>query len=256
MTQLPNIAASTSGATTDNPFGSASSLNDLDLDDFLDLMIAELQNQDPLNPLENDELVAQISQIREVGATDRLTNTLDAVLLGQNITSATNLIGAEIEAISDDNQRITGVVDSISIAGGQPKLHLDLNPTAKTSAEAGQIEDGNYQYRVVWQEAGQLLGVDPLAGGSINVAAGGAVQISNLPLSTGAKQVYRTDGTGSGRFRLVGTIPSGSDSSFFDRVSNGELSESVLPAEPQLVVPERSFSVSLQNVGSIRPPQR
>ena len=69
------------------------------MDDFLDLMIAELQNQDPLNPLENDELIAQISQIREVGATEDLTNTLNAVLLGQNISSATSLIGADVVAL-------------------------------------------------------------------------------------------------------------------------------------------------------------
>src|SRR5262245_32762829 len=93
-------------------------INDVNIDDFLKIMISELQNQDPLNPLENDELIAQISQIRSVGATEKLTSTLDAVLLGQNITSATNLIGAEIDAISDDNQKVTGMVERVSVAKG------------------------------------------------------------------------------------------------------------------------------------------
>ena len=256
MSQLPNISSSLNGPGSDRPFGSTSSLNDLDLDDFLDLMIAELQNQDPLNPLENDELVAQISQIREVGATDRLTETLDAVLLGQNIASATNLIGAEIDALSDDGQRVTGVVDSISVAGGAPKLHLDLNPTANVSDEGGSIEAGEYQYRVVWQQDGELFGVDPLGGGSIGVANNGAVQISNLPESVGSKQVYRRDGTAEGSFRLVGTIASGSDATFLDTTPTNELSERVLTGQPQLVLPKRSFSVSLSNVGAVRPPNR
>ena len=44
MSQITNI----NSAADNQPFGAASALNDVDLDDFLNLMIAELQNQDPL----------------------------------------------------------------------------------------------------------------------------------------------------------------------------------------------------------------
>ncbi|MGI9458132.1 MAG: flagellar hook assembly protein FlgD, partial [Aeoliella sp.] len=111
---MSQIASAANSPARDQPFGAASALNDLDLDAFLNLMIAELQNQDPLNPLENDELLAQISQIREVGATDRLTATLDSVLLGQNIASATSLIGAEVVALSEDGERVSGNVRRVT----------------------------------------------------------------------------------------------------------------------------------------------
>ena len=45
-------------------------------------MITELQNQDPLNPMDNTQMLEQINQIRQIGATDKLTSTLDSVLLG------------------------------------------------------------------------------------------------------------------------------------------------------------------------------
>src|SRR5262245_63103667 len=106
--------ASSSNSSKSSP-SSTDAINDLDLSTFLTLMIKELQNQDPLNPLDNKDMLAQISQIREVGATDKLTQTLDSVLLGQNISSATNLIGADISAISDDGQSITGVVERVSV---------------------------------------------------------------------------------------------------------------------------------------------
>ena len=99
-------------------------LRDLDMDEFLKLMITELQNQDPLNPLENNEILQQISQIREIGATGKLTETLEAVLLGQNLTSATSMIGKTIEALSDDAQTVRGVVDKISVTDGEPRLHI------------------------------------------------------------------------------------------------------------------------------------
>ena len=260
MSQIPNVNAPSSGQQA---FGSANSLNDLNLDDFLNLMLAELQNQDPLNPLENDELIAQISQIREVGATEQLTETLGAVLLGQNISSATNLIGAEIDAMSDDNQRVTGVVDRVTINGGKPQLHIDEGPQVSLSDEPGEIGEGSYQYRVVWGDGqGNLFAIDPLAssgleGGVIQLSEGGkSILVSGLPITATPKDIYRTDGTGKGDFRYLGTLTDGNDSSFVDTQSDENLSTSVLNNTPQLIKnTTRSFTISLNNVGEIRPPR-
>jgi flagellar basal-body rod modification protein FlgD len=88
---------------------------DVDMSSFLNLMIAELQNQDPLNPMENSELIQQISQIREIGATNKLTDTLNAVMHGQQIATAGTLIGKEIVALSDKAENVTGVVERVSV---------------------------------------------------------------------------------------------------------------------------------------------
>jgi len=99
-------------------------LQDIDTDHFLKLMIAELQNQDPLNPADNTQLLTQISQIRQVASSDKLSSTLDSVLLGQNLTSATSMIGKQISALGDDAKEIKGKVDKVSVAGGTVKLHI------------------------------------------------------------------------------------------------------------------------------------
>lgn len=255
MTQFPTINSVTSGASTPDR------LNDVNIDDFLKLMIAELQNQDPLNPLDNDELVAQIGQIRSVGATEKLTDTLDSVLLGQNISSATNLIGAEIDAISDDQQKVSGVVERVTVANGSPKLHLDLNPRARASDEKGAVEAGEYEYRVVWRDAktGTLLGVDPLEGTEGNrlklYDETQSVLLSNLPETTSTRQVFRRE-VGEEDFRLVGAISDNKKSTFLDTTASDDLSELVLSGTPQMMRSQRSFTVSLKNVGEIRPPER
>ena len=87
-------------------------------------MIAELQNQDPLNPMDNSQMLAQISQIREIGATDDLTKTLESVVLGQNISSASNLLGKEIRGITATGSPIFGEVDRVTIVDGVPSLHI------------------------------------------------------------------------------------------------------------------------------------
>jgi len=263
MTQLSNVnAALNATSTNQQAIGSQNTLNDLDLDDFLNLMIAELQNQDPLNPMENDQLLSQIGQIRSVGATDKLTQTLDAVLLGQNISSATNLIGAQVTGLSDDNQRVEGLVDRISVANGRPRLHLELGSKVGPSDAEGQIEAGQYQYRVVWQsQEGILLGVDPLnsQGGSLTTqgqsGTAQALRISNLPVTDVPKQIYRTDGSGSGKFHLVGTLADGTTSTFLDTTSNANLGKNVLNKTPQLFQSIRSVEISLNNVDEVRPPR-
>ena len=253
MSQVTNLTNLTSG----NKASAANAINEVDLDDFLKLMISELQNQDPLNPLENDQLLAQISQIREVGATEKLTSTLDAVLLGQNITSATSLIGAEIEAISDDNQRVNGLVNRITITNGQPKLHLDEGSKVAISEEAGNLEQGEYNYRIVWEDpsSGKLLGVETAS--PVEVAEDGkSMLISNLPSTETPKQIYRTKSGGSGPYYLVESLTSGKTSSFVDTLADDELSGSTLTKTPQFIDnAQRSFEVSLNNVGEIRPPR-
>ena len=126
-------------------------------------MIKELQNQDPLNPMDNKDMLAQLSQIRQVGATDKLTQTLDSVLLGQNISSATNLIGAKSSALSDDNEKIDGIVDRISIDNGSPKLHVE-NPATVGLGDAPTMATSRPAHTAIaWSgttASGNLIGLD------------------------------------------------------------------------------------------------
>ncbi len=107
-------SASRTSASSNSQFGD-NGIENLDIDAFLKLMIAELQNQDPLDPMENSEMLQQLNQMRSIGATDKLTSTLDAVLIGQNLTTASALIGKEVNALSDDGTNLQGVVDRVSV---------------------------------------------------------------------------------------------------------------------------------------------
>jgi flagellar basal-body rod modification protein FlgD len=251
MSQIPNIN-STSG---DQSSSVASALNQVDLDDFLHLMIAELQNQDPLNPMDNADLLAQISQIREVGATEELTSTLSAVLLGQNISSATNLIGADVVALNDNGQRVSGIVKLVTITDGQPMLDLAIDPSAAVAKATGEVEEGNYIYEVVWQsDEGTLFGVEIGASSAGVSGFDGAIQLSNLPETSGEKKVYRTDKTGEGERKLVGVLPRGISTTFVDTKSDDQRTGVPITEKVQVIQFASRERVSLSNVGEIRPP--
>lgn len=114
MSQVP----STTGGGNTSGAGGANKprdLRDLDVEHFLQLLIAEMQNQDPMNPMDNAQMMEQINQLREISATDKLTDTLDSVLLGQNLSTASSLIGKEVKALTDDAKDIQGKIDRVSV---------------------------------------------------------------------------------------------------------------------------------------------
>jgi len=115
MSSVSNVG--TSSSVTSGSSSSASqgnSLENLDLDQFLKLMVTELMNQDPLNPMDNTQLVQQMGELRSIAASDQLSKTLQAVQTQQSLTTASGLIGKTVKALSD-NGDITGTVQSVSV---------------------------------------------------------------------------------------------------------------------------------------------
>jgi flagellar basal-body rod modification protein FlgD len=96
----------------------------VDLDDFVSLLVTELQNQDPLEPMKNEAILQQISQIREIESNQRLTETLESVLLGQSLVTASNLLERTIVGLDHQSETVTGRVDRVSIEDGRAKLHI------------------------------------------------------------------------------------------------------------------------------------
>ncbi len=122
MSQIPSIDLADLRSQPGPP--PVNRIQQLDVEHFITLMITELQNQDPLNPLDNAQMLQQISQIREIGATDDLTKTLESVVIGQSISSASSLLGKEIRAITDTGSPVFGKVDKVTITDGVPRLHV------------------------------------------------------------------------------------------------------------------------------------
>lgn len=116
-----NISPINNLTTTNTGKDKPHDLKDLDLDQFMQIMITELTNQDPLNPMDNSQLVQQISTLREISATTQLSDTLNSVQTGQSLSTASSLIGKEVTALTDDGGDVTGVVDSVTVSVDEEK---------------------------------------------------------------------------------------------------------------------------------------
>ncbi|WP_339732180.1 flagellar hook capping FlgD N-terminal domain-containing protein [uncultured Gimesia sp.] len=90
----------------------------LTAESFMKLLITELQNQDPTEPLGNAELLAQLSSMRELQSNIELSDTLKAITTGQSLTQAAGLIGKEIEGQESNQSPVEGVVDRAFVREG------------------------------------------------------------------------------------------------------------------------------------------
>jgi len=116
MSQIQSsLATSTAAAANTSSEKRGEGLDSLDPAQFLNLIITQLQNQDPLAPTDNAALMEQIGQLREITANDKLTTTLTSFSITQELTTASTLIGRNINGLDTTGGEITGLVDSVSI---------------------------------------------------------------------------------------------------------------------------------------------
>jgi flagellar basal-body rod modification protein FlgD len=128
-------------AASSTPEAAASS-GILGKDEFLKLLISQLQNQDPLEPMKDQEYVAQLAQFSSLEQLQSMNSILTQnaqynMLLSQTInnTMATSLIGKEITAASDSVGVTSGSGADITFTSGG----YALSGTITITDESGKV---------------------------------------------------------------------------------------------------------------------
>jgi flagellar basal-body rod modification protein FlgD len=129
-------------------FNNASDI--LGKDDFLTLLITQLQNQDPLNPTDSTEYTAQLAQFSSLEQLSNINANIEYLQLYQesiNNAQAVSFIGKEITALGDAVQVGEGVADSCEFelaanaSGVTIKIYDETGNLVKT-IEKGAMETG------------------------------------------------------------------------------------------------------------------
>ncbi len=111
----------------------------LDKDAFLQLLVAQMKYQDPLEPTSNTEYISQYATFSELEQMQNMSNTME-------LTRAANLVGQTVAVESvDDNGKATsdmGVVDYISYENG--KAMIWVNGKSYELDEVVEIADAEY----------------------------------------------------------------------------------------------------------------
>jgi flagellar basal-body rod modification protein FlgD len=106
-------------------------------EDFIKMMITQLQNQDPLEPAKNAELLAQMSQIGQLQTTTALQESLKTLVLQNNLGAAGNMIGKMVEGLDDNGEPMEGLVTSVRVEKDEVFLELDNGKSLKLARVTG-----------------------------------------------------------------------------------------------------------------------
>jgi flagellar basal-body rod modification protein FlgD len=91
-------------------------------DDFLKLFVAQLQHQDPMNPLSDSEFLAQMASFSTVEQVTNVASSNTQIVDSLASSTAITLIGKTVTWTNESDVQQTGVVEKVSTAGGKPLL--------------------------------------------------------------------------------------------------------------------------------------
>jgi flagellar basal-body rod modification protein FlgD len=124
---VSSIPAKTSRGSSSSSTTSTLPQKNLNATDFINLMVTQLQNQDPLQPTDSSQLLSQMSQIGQLQASTSLQTTLSQIMMQSQLTSAGNLIGKHVTGMDAQGNTFKGVVNSVKMKSDGVYVELDTN---------------------------------------------------------------------------------------------------------------------------------
>jgi flagellar basal-body rod modification protein FlgD len=97
-------------------------------DAFLKLLTTQLQNQNPLQPMDDTQSIAQLAQFSSVQAMNNLQSSFSTFESNFSVMQSAGLIGKSVSAQSTDSSgnvtTVTGTVKTIGVVNGVPEFTL------------------------------------------------------------------------------------------------------------------------------------
>ena len=96
--------------------------SDLGKDDFLKMLVAQLQHQDPMNPMNDMEFIGQMASFSSLEQINNLAAANERMADAMGSNTAIGLIGRTVSWTDENDVVHTGVVEKVTTAGGKPLL--------------------------------------------------------------------------------------------------------------------------------------
>jgi flagellar basal-body rod modification protein FlgD len=97
----------------------------LDQDTFLKLMVAQLRNQDPMNPTDSSQFLAQTAQFTSLEKLNQVADQSAQAYAAQMAFGASSLAGRTVTYKDGDGAERTGTVASVRFGPSGPRLDVD-----------------------------------------------------------------------------------------------------------------------------------
>ena len=101
--------------STDTITTTSSSSDSLGKSEFLELLVTQLKNQDPLDPVTNEDFVAQLAQFSSLEQLVSLNSNMASMVSLQQVAQASALIGKTVAWMDSESNEQTGVVSAVTL---------------------------------------------------------------------------------------------------------------------------------------------
>jgi len=108
----------------------ATQSSSLNMQDFLKILLTQLNYQDPMKPMDNQEFMAQLAQFTTLEQTQQLNTKIDQLISTQAALQSVGLIGRTVD-ITVTSGTVTGTIKALSLSGDSPQLTV-LSSTGET----------------------------------------------------------------------------------------------------------------------------
>jgi flagellar basal-body rod modification protein FlgD len=156
---ISNLATLNTGATGTAKASDAAKKAQENQDRFLTLLVAQMKNQDPMNPMENAQLTSQIAQIQTVTGIDQLNNSIQSMSnqFSQNQTmQGVGMIGRDVTLAGNRLQLgKEGAVGTFELSGTADNISVDILTPAGTVVDTVQLGAANSgRHSFSWSKEG------------------------------------------------------------------------------------------------------
>jgi flagellar basal-body rod modification protein FlgD len=117
-----NVAPQSLSTKTLDRTAAAAKQTTLNYDNFLKLLLAQMKNQNPTDPMKSTEYMGQLATFSQVEQSVNINSKLDALLTSSTLSQAGNLVG---HTVTSADKSITGTVVSVQVANNGLLAHLD-----------------------------------------------------------------------------------------------------------------------------------
>lgn len=131
ITPTTSTTTATTSTTPTNPAGT------LGKDDFLKLMVAQLQYQDPMQPTDTSAYLGQLAQFTQLEQTTNLAKSSEQAAVDQRTAETIALIGRSVTYMDAAGAAATGTVQSVQVSSTGATLTIGadtgIDPSTVTS---------------------------------------------------------------------------------------------------------------------------
>src|SRR3954465_7757849 len=115
----------TGATTTPSTAQAAAKMPTLGKDDFLKLLVGQLQHQDPLAGADDQQWIGQMAAFSQLEQVSNMAETTQKIVDTLNMNGTLSLIGRTVTYLDDKGASHSGKVDTVDVAGGKATLTVD-----------------------------------------------------------------------------------------------------------------------------------